>query len=347
MTLESEIKSGALRIATDSYDMSVGELMNLYRDDELVVNPEFQRLFRWDDYQKSHLIESLLIGVPIPSIFVFELEDGKWELIDGLQRVSTMFEFAGILKDENGNPRRPSVLEGTGYLPSLKRASWDGSPQGSKAIGVPQQISIKRARLTLQILRKSSDEQAKYDLFQRLNSHESQATPQELRNCILYMYNKAFFSKAKNLAQSDGFKALIQPSDRSSQNQALMDFFTRFLVFNYIDYDKTWDIEEYLNNGIIELSRLNEDELDAMIDDFEQTISLLTETGELDILRRYRNNRFQGRVGQAAYETIFLGVSQNIKHIRKKRDPEKFIITRTKELWDRKDVISFTRAGQR
>jgi hypothetical protein len=53
MTLESEIKSGALRIATDSYDMSVGELMNLYRDDELVVNPEFQRLFRWDDYQKA------------------------------------------------------------------------------------------------------------------------------------------------------------------------------------------------------------------------------------------------------------------------------------------------------
>lgn len=139
------------------------------------------------------MIESLLIGVPLPSIFVFELEDGRWELIDGLQRVSTILEFVGILRKPGGALYPPSVMEGTRYLPSLAGASWDGIPNGSSSIGSAQQIAIKRARISVQILRKTSDEKAKYDLFQRLNSHGSQATPQELRNCILHMMNKNMF----------------------------------------------------------------------------------------------------------------------------------------------------------
>jgi hypothetical protein len=120
MSLEEEIKASARTLATDSYEMSVGELMNVYRDGELIVNPEFQRLFRWKLSQKSSLIESLLIGVPIPSIFVFEVENGIWELIDGLQRVSTILEFAGLLKKNDDSLYLPSVLEGTRYLPSLQ-----------------------------------------------------------------------------------------------------------------------------------------------------------------------------------------------------------------------------------
>lgn len=164
MSLETEIRNSAREIATDSYDMSVGELINIYRDGELVVSPEFQRLFRWTPFQKSHLIESLLIGVPIPSIFVFELDDGRWELIDGLQRVSTILEFVGILRDADGRLYPPSVMEGTRYLPALEGVSWDGLPNKSVSIGSASQIAIKRARVSIQILRKTSDEKAKYDL---------------------------------------------------------------------------------------------------------------------------------------------------------------------------------------
>ena len=152
MSLDKEIKSGALSVATDSYDMSVGELMNVYRDEELVVNPEFQRLFRWTPYQKSHFIESLLIGIPIPSIFVFEQPSGAWELIDGLQRVSTILEFSGLLKNAAGESVKPSVLQATRTLPSLANTSWDGVPKGTNALTPAQQISMKRARIGLQIL---------------------------------------------------------------------------------------------------------------------------------------------------------------------------------------------------
>lgn len=347
MTLDSEIKASSVQLATDSYEMSVGELMNVYRDGELVVNPEFQRLFRWDLYQKSHLIESLLIGVPIPSIFVFEREEGHWELVDGLQRVSTILEFAGLLKDADGNEVPPSVLGETRYLPSLEGVSWDGSPPDSQAIGSTNQIAIKRSRITLQILKKTSDEKAKFDLFQRLNSHGSIATPQELRNCVLYMISEKRFRRLRKLSENDKFLSLLHLTKTAAQNQAAMDFLTRFLVFNYVEYDKSWDVEEYLDNGIIEIATSSKDEFDDMVDVFKRTLILLFNTGEENILRRYKDGRFQGRVGQAAFETIFVGVAQNIDGIEIKKNPTSYLLRRIKSMWTSSDVNDFTKAGQR
>ncbi|WGM37693.1 DUF262 domain-containing protein [Caulobacter sp. NIBR1757] len=347
MSLDNEIKESARQIATDAYDMSVGELINIYRDGELVVNPEFQRLFRWDQYQKSHLIESLLIGVPLPSIFVFELDSGKWELIDGLQRVSTILEFVGILRREDGTLYKPSIMSPTRYLPSLEGTSWEGKIKDSSPLSGAHQISIKRSRLSIQILRKSSDEKAKYDLFQRLNSHGSSATPQELRNCVLYMIDKDLFSKIKALSKDERFITLIQASDLAAESQAMLDFITRFLVFVYVEYDKSWDIEEYLDNGLIEIADADQKTIDKMLKTFERTLKLLSAVGEADILKRYKDGKFQGRVGQAAFETVFLGVAQNVTHIERKPDPSKYILSRTKSLWARSDVATFTRAGFR
>ena len=98
MSLDQEIKDRGSEIHSDGYAMSIGELMNLYRDGELDIHPEFQRFYRWSVEQKSRLIESILLGIPIPSIFVSQREDGVWDVIDGVQRLSTILEFAGELK---------------------------------------------------------------------------------------------------------------------------------------------------------------------------------------------------------------------------------------------------------
>src|SRR5687768_9763163 len=116
MALDQEINQRAKEIHTDGYPMSIGELASLYRDSELDIHPEFQRIFRWSILQKSKLIESILLGIPIPSIFVSQREDGVWDVVDGLQRLSTIFEFMGILKDENGQIIPPNKLVGTEYL---------------------------------------------------------------------------------------------------------------------------------------------------------------------------------------------------------------------------------------
>ncbi len=86
MGLQEEIDLAAREIVTDAYQMSIGELINLYRDGDLDLHPEFQRFFRWTRAQQSRLIESILIGLPLPSIFVYQRADGVWDVIDGLQR---------------------------------------------------------------------------------------------------------------------------------------------------------------------------------------------------------------------------------------------------------------------
>jgi len=93
--------------------MSIGELTNLYRDGELIIRPEFQRFFRWTSIQKSRLVESILLGIPLPSIFVAQTLGGVWEVVDGLQRVSTLLELQGELKDGEGNILPPLRLDGT------------------------------------------------------------------------------------------------------------------------------------------------------------------------------------------------------------------------------------------
>uniref|UniRef100_UPI0013E0BF57 DUF262 domain-containing protein n=1 Tax=Pseudomonas viridiflava TaxID=33069 RepID=UPI0013E0BF57 len=85
--LAEEILNAQRQVRTDAYQMSIGEIVGMYDNKEIIIDPEFQRLFRWDIGQKSKLIESLLLGIPLPSIFVFERDDGDWELIDGLQRM--------------------------------------------------------------------------------------------------------------------------------------------------------------------------------------------------------------------------------------------------------------------
>jgi hypothetical protein len=119
VSLADEIQARSTEIHTDAYSMSFGELMNLYQSGELDIHPEFQRFFRWTIEQKSRLIESILLGIPLPSIFVAQRRDGVWDVIDGLQRLSTVFQFAGILKDEDGAQVSPLQLTATKYLPSL------------------------------------------------------------------------------------------------------------------------------------------------------------------------------------------------------------------------------------
>jgi uncharacterized protein with ParB-like and HNH nuclease domain len=100
LSLEAEVEAQRRTIRTDGYPMSINELATMYKDKELELHPEFQRFFRWTDEQKSRLIESLLLGIPIPSFFVHQRSDGIWDVVDGLQRLSAIFQTMGILRDK-------------------------------------------------------------------------------------------------------------------------------------------------------------------------------------------------------------------------------------------------------
>jgi hypothetical protein len=225
--LAEEIISAQRHVRTDAYQMSIGEIVSMYDNREIIVDPEFQRLFRWDIGQKSRLIESLLLGIPLPSIFVFEKENGSWELIDGLQRVSTVLEFMGKLCSPNGGLEPPSILEGTRYLPSLHNTVWErsdlipGVPVNEQhEVDKSYQLSIRRARIGVEILKRPSDDQTKFDLFQRLNAGGTQANAQELRNCIMLMINGEYYRSVKTAAEQEAFQTVLAIAYSADVNEA-------------------------------------------------------------------------------------------------------------------------------
>src|SRR6478672_9756366 len=103
MSLQKEIDTQRRQIKADGYPISIGELASMYKEGDLDIHPAFQRFFRWDIDQKSRWIESILLGIPTPSVFVAQRKDGVWDVVDGLQRLSTIFEFMGILKNREGS----------------------------------------------------------------------------------------------------------------------------------------------------------------------------------------------------------------------------------------------------
>ncbi len=190
MALQDEIKKAKKEIVSDGYDMSVGEIISLYKEEEIIIGPDFQRLFRWKEGQKTKFIKSLLLGIPIPPIFVFQNEEGIWELIDGLQRLSTIFEFAGILRLAEGGTASPTALEGTKFLPSLAGKYWNStSEHEDNGIGRVNQFELRRARIRVEILRKESDPFVKYELFQRLNIG-TELSEEEVRDCAAAMLDR-------------------------------------------------------------------------------------------------------------------------------------------------------------
>jgi hypothetical protein len=194
MTLQDEVRVARRQVIADGYEMSLGELINLYKNDELRIDPVFQRIFRWDDERKTRFIESILLGIPFPPIFVYQDENGVWELIDGLQRLSTILQLTGDLRGERAEELGPLILNGTAFLPSLNGKRWTESVEGAgDGIGQPLQIEIKRSRLRVEILKNESDISTKFELFQRLNTGGATLTEQEVRNSIAVSINRTFY----------------------------------------------------------------------------------------------------------------------------------------------------------
>ncbi len=351
--LQDEIEKTQRLVRTDAYQLSVGEIVNMYKDKEFIINPDFQRLFRWEIGQKSKLVESFLLGIPIPSIFVFEKEDSTWELVDGLQRISTLLEFMGELRDpETLNIKPPIALVATKYLPSLDKIVWeksdlisDVSIDDQKELSGPQQLSIKRSRLSVEILKRPSENATKYDLFQRLNAGGTAANAQELRNCIIIMVNEKYARFMRSLSESTDFLDVLSASEDQIEKQRHMEYVSRFLVHTNIHYDGKLDVEEFIDDGIIKLAEINETQQAENI--FNTTFRLLHNAFGKNALRRIQDGHPSGRVGLAAFECIAIGVAKNIAYLQSQQQPVEHLRQRIRDFWDSPDISDFFTSGLR
>lgn len=351
--LTNEIEAAQRLVRTDAYQMSVGEIVSMYDNGEIIIDPEFQRLFRWDIGQKSKLIESLLLGIPLPPIFVFEKADGNWELIDGLQRLSTILEFMGRLRSPEGNILPPSVLEATKYLASLHNAVWEVSetanvPEGDQVpIDKSLHLAIRRGRLGVEILKRPSDDKTKFDLFQRLNAGGSQANAQELRNCIMLMINRDYFRTVKAAAETPSFRTVVAVNDDQADRQKHMEMAVRFLVHTYVPYDGLLDVEEYIDDGIVQLAQAGKDVMAAST--ISKTFELLNSIAGNNSLRRFQNGAHTGKVGLVGLEGVAVGVAKNLPQILALGEDraKEFVKLKMETFWEQPESATFTSPGLR
>ena len=154
-----ESVDGAItRVRTRAVDVSFNELFDMYKSKELVINPDFQRLFRWPESKQSQLIESLILELPVPSIYVIEVDDGVYELIDGLQRISSYFHFRGRHPEFPQQEDHFLVLQECDVLPDLNGQTYETLPQAI-------QIKLKRHFIRMEVLRRESDKRLRYHMF--------------------------------------------------------------------------------------------------------------------------------------------------------------------------------------
>lgn len=319
MDLDQQIKDRRNEVRTDNYPISIGELISLYESGDLDIHPEFQRIFRWTDHQKSRLIESILLGIPIPSIFVSQRDDGIWDVIDGLQRLSTIFQLVGVLKDDENKLVEPLILKGTKYLPALKGKMWkeDGTGAG---IGDVNQRLMRRAKIDVQIVLRESSDSTKYELFQRLNTGGTQLSDQELRNAILVMVNPNAYEWLVELAKDPNFQNCTPLSDRALDRQDNLELVTRFLVFRQLEEKKlrwTGDFRDFLTDRISLIAQDSNFEAFQEVEGqaFRTTFRLLSSSLGEDVFKRYdeSSNRHSGPVLMSAFELIALGLGFNFE----------------------------------
>lgn len=319
MSLSEKVRTLKKEVITDSYSMSIGELINLYRDDELDIHPKFQRLFRWSDFQKTRFIESILLNIPLPSIFVSQNEDGVWDVVDGVQRLSTIFQFVGILKDFDGKQVEPFKLQKTKTIPELENVVWDSTK--TNGFSKDLQIDFKRTKISINIVTRGSDSSAKYELFQRLNTGGTQLSDQEVRNCLIIMSNSSFFNKLAELSNLPSFINTTPLSDRKLDEQYRMDLICRYFVGMYSDLNSLKtnysDINNLLDEEIVTICLDKEFDIEQACENFKNIFTLLNQVIGENAFKRYKKefDKFSGAVLTSAFQVITIGLAKNLEHL--------------------------------
>ena len=285
-TLQEDVDEQRRSIRTDGYPMSINELATMYKEGELELHPEFQRYYRWTDEQKSRLIESLLLGIPIPSFFVYQRPDAVWDVVDGLQRLSAIFQLMGILKDVNGDLVPPLTLTGTKYLPSLSDRKWGSNEADPTGLGGDLQRVLKRSKLDIKIVLRESDADTRLELFQRLNTGGSDLSAQELRNCLILMVAPNLLETLREFASTPSFIATVGLSDRNLEEQYDIELIVRFVVLRNRNTEGLGALGPMLDDEIVRLAKTAEFDWAQELDIFKRTFDSLSASLGLNCFRR-------------------------------------------------------------
>lgn len=297
---------GKIKIRTKQSIM--GELIDRLKHDAINLFPDFQRKDDlWNERKQSQLIESILLQMPIPSFYFDGSDDDKWQVVDGLQRLSTIRNF--VIK-------KTLTLKGLEFLKQYEGYSFDELPYSMK-----RRISV--FPITLYIIEEGTSEAVKFILFKRINTGGLTLSAQEIRHALNQGVPTKFISKLANL---EVFKKATDYKIRTKRLED-KDFVTRFIAFfvlGFENYDKS-DLDSFMNKGMQSLHNKPKNELNYIEHKFIQAMQLAYDIFEDDAFRKRLNNEHSKYpINKALFETLSVNFAQlneeEAKTILQKKD---------------------------
>ena len=229
----SEMKTEALiaqldqqrrKVDFDTYDILIQQLITMVESGSIDVSPAYQRQFRWNNTKRSRLVESVFLGIPVPSLFMATNKDGTWELVDGVQRLSTLIQFAGT----EGARTKLSLHEPLALSKLEKLIEFNGMAFAT----LPESLKLQFGHRPIKVVTLSdkSDLVVRFDLFERLNTGGVVLTNQEIRACI---YRGEFNAFLERMAKTPDFLKTVKLTKVQKRDGTREECVLRFFAFLY------------------------------------------------------------------------------------------------------------------
>jgi hypothetical protein len=269
--INEKYRKGEIRIITEQARYPLDSIEAMLDSKKYILNPEYQRRRRWNNIRKSRLIESFIMNVPIPPIFLYEVDYSIYEVIDGLQRLMAIYDFY----------KGKFNLEGLEYWQELNGRNYKTLPEQVKR-GIDRRYLS--SIVLLQETAKSTEEAAnlKQIVFERLNSGGEKLTPQETRNalqngkfnqlCIKLSKNIYFRKMWKLPLESEGEEKLLE--SESYRKMEDVELVLRFFAYRHIANLKS-SLDKFLDDYLKQANNYPDDTIKNLENLFNETIDLV------------------------------------------------------------------------
>jgi len=261
------------RIYTDQSDPEIESLHRKYKSGKLDIQPDFQRHFVWDAAKSSRLIESALLEIPLPVVYLSEEAGSKESVIDGQQRLTAFFSFIDG-KFPNGKDFK---LSGLKVFPELNKKSF-------KDLEEKNQDLIRFCKIRVIRFRSDSQSDLKFEVFERLNSGSVSLNDQELRNCI---YRGSYNKLLKELSRDEDFRYLlgITEDDKRMGDVELVLRFAAFYHQTYLKYKSP--IKAFLNHDMLQYQNMNAAQEAELRAAFKNSVTVIRSLFDAHAFKRF------------------------------------------------------------
>lgn len=282
------------KIKVNTTTILVDQIISRIRHREIDLNPDFQRLDVWNPTQRSRLIESLLLRIPIPVFYVSANEINHWTVVDGLQRMSTVRKF---LDEQNG-----FALQNLEYLQKFDGHRYTELPR-------PMQRRISETQFLVHVIEPGTPKEVMFNIFRRINTGGTVLNKQEIRHAIYAGPARDFL---KRLAESDAFRRATDGSVRPTR-MADRELVLRFIAFHMAPWEEyeAGSLDGHLGQAMGAINQWSDADRSAAAISFKEAMIAAADIFLNDAFRkRFAVGDGRHGINRALFETWSVGLAR-------------------------------------